>query len=195
MRRPCRGENEVPETDPAVSTDWIWFTSDDGAQIQAYVAWPASGEMDRSLPGIAVCHENRGLNLHIQDVARRYARQGYVAIAPDLPSRLGTPTMDLSPDQVTAAFGQLNPRQNARDFAAALDFLKAHPAVDETKLAATGFCFGGGVIWELATIYPGLTAAAPFYGARRPAACRTSGPLFWACTASWMNGSTRPSRT
>lgn len=167
--QPEQSPYHVPEGDPRVSSDWIWFRSSDGAQIQAYVAWPATARMNQSLPGVAVCHENRGLQPHYQDVARRYAVQGYVAIAPDLPSRLGTPSGELSADQITAAYAQFNARQNPRDLAAALDFLKAHPSVDETKLAATGYCFGGGVIWELTTIYPSLTAAAPFYGARPPA--------------------------
>jgi carboxymethylenebutenolidase len=67
-----------------------------------------------------------------------------------------------------AAYRTLDPTQNALDFAAALDLLRAQPTVDGTKLAATGYCFGGGVIWRLATLYPALTAAAPFYGENPP---------------------------
>lgn len=167
--QPQESPFHVAEDDPSVTTNTMWITSDDGAQLLVYLAWPVGAAMNNGLPGVAVCHENRGLNLHIQDVARRYAKQGYVAIAPDLPSRFGTPTSELSADDITAAFGRLNARQNPRDFVAALDVLKQHPAVDGSKLAATGFCFGGGVIWELTTLYPGLGAAAPFYGARPPA--------------------------
>src|SRR5205814_1767313 len=61
-----------------------------------------------------------------------------------------------------------DPVQNALDFVAAVDYLKAHPAVDETKLAATGYCFGGSVIWRLATLSPDLAAVAPFYGSNPP---------------------------
>ena len=67
-----------------------------------------------------------------------------------------------------ASYRQLTPEQNALDFAASLDFLGGHPAVNPAKLAATGFCFGGGVIWRLATIYPDLKAAAPYYGSNPP---------------------------
>src|SRR5204863_7324897 len=110
-----------------------------------------------------------GVNDHIKNVARRFARAGYVAIAPDLVSRFGTPTDEFASDaDLMAAYRLLSPEQNAIDFAASLDYLRAHPAVDETKLAATGYCFGGGVIWRLATIYPALGAAAPFYGANPP---------------------------
>ena len=159
----------VAEDDPSVATDWIWYHSTDGADVKAYVTWPAGAEMVGALPGVAVCHENQGLNDHIQNVARRFGKAGYVAIAPDLVSRFGTPTDQFaSMEDLMAAYRNLDAEQNALDFGAALDYLQAHPAVDERKLAATGYCFGGGVIWRLATIYPGLTAAAPFYGANPP---------------------------
>src|SRR5439155_18103306 len=134
-----RSPDSVAPDDPAVATDRISYRSTDGVELQAYLAWPATAAMNASLPGITVCHQNRGLQPQIQDVARRYAKQGYVAIAPDLPSRTGTATDDF-PDleSLMAAYRQLTPEQNALDFAASLDFLSAHPAVDETKLAASG---------------------------------------------------------
>jgi carboxymethylenebutenolidase len=159
----------VPEGDPSVATDWVWYLSTDGVMVKAYVAWPAGASMNQSLPGAAVCHENQGLNPHTEDVARRLAKAGYVAIAPDLISRVGPPTRELSdPSDIRLAYRDLDDRQNARDFSAALDYLAAHPAVNEHQLAATGYCFGGGVIWELATIAPRLRAAAPFYGDNPP---------------------------
>ena len=160
----------VPADDVGVATDWVWYHSTDDAMLKAYLAWPSDSGMTRSLPGVTVCHENRGLTVHIQDVARRFARQGYVAIAPDLPSRLGTPTDELTDEQIMAAYRTFTPQQNALDHAAALDYLRAHPAVDESKLAGTGYCFGGSVIWRLATVYPHLGAAAPFYGSAPPLA-------------------------
>jgi carboxymethylenebutenolidase len=163
-----RSPFHVPEMHPGVSTDYIRYRSTDGAELKAYLAWPATAMMDASHPGITVCHENRGLNPHIEDVARRYALQGYVAIAPDLPSRLGTPTSEMSTDEVIAAFGALNPAQNAQDFVVAVDMLRAHPAVNEAKIAATGFCFGGGVTWRLITQSPWVRVAAPFYGGSPP---------------------------
>jgi carboxymethylenebutenolidase len=155
----------VPEDDPSVMNDRVWITSSDGKQVEAYLAWPASAMAGSALPGVVVCHENQGLNPHTEDVARRFAKAGYVALAPDLVSRVGPPTRDLAdPSDIMLAYRQLDDAQNARDFAAGLDFLAAHAAVDGTKLAATGYCFGGAVIWRLATIAPQLKAAAPFYG-------------------------------
>lgn len=110
---------------------------------------------------------NRGLDTHTQDITRRFAKQGYVAIAPDVVSRVGPTTPELSTDQWTQAF-RLVSDGTPQDFASALDFLKQHPSVDASKLAATGYCLGGGVVWRLGTIYPDLTAAAPFYGGNPP---------------------------
>jgi carboxymethylenebutenolidase len=159
----------VPETDPAVASDWASYVSTDGVMVRAYLAWPAEPALNAQLPGVAICHENRGLQPQIRDVARRFAKQGYVAIAPDLPSRTGTPTAEMTSDeQIMEAFRSLTPEQNALDFTAALDFIRAEHPVDGGKLAATGYCFGGGVTWRLATVYPQLAAAAPFYGSGPP---------------------------
>jgi carboxymethylenebutenolidase len=158
----------VPIDDPAITSDMITFQASDGATVVAYLALPAGAGQDRSLPAIAVCHENRGLQPHNTDVTRRYAKQGYVAISPDLPSRFGTPSADLGPEALMSAVGRLDPAQNVRDFQAALALLRDHPAVNPAKTAATGFCFGGGVIWRLTTADEQLTAAAPFYGAAPP---------------------------
>jgi len=137
--------------------------------LKAYLAWPTDAAMNASLPGVTVCHQNRGLQPQIQDVARRYAKQGYVAIAPDLPSRTGRATDEFPDDEsIMAAYRELTPEQNDLDFAASLDYLRGHPAVNRDKTAATGFCFGGGVIWRLATVDPALTAAAPYYGSNPP---------------------------
>ena len=159
----------VPEDDPAVATDWVWYQSTDGANVKAYVTWPAGADVAMKMPGVAVCHENQGLNDHTKNVARRFAKAGYAAIAPDLVSRFGTPTDEFAdPSDLMAAYGLLSAEQNALDFAAALDYLRSQPMVYGDKLAATGYCFGGGVIWRLATVYPALTAAAPFYGRNPP---------------------------
>lgn len=163
-----RSPYSVPEGDMSVSTDWVWYRSADGTLIKAYVAWPAGAGMDGSRPGVVVCHEAGGLGPHIRDVARRFGKQGYVAIAPDLVSRTGTPTDAMTRDEARAAHAGLNADLAAADLVAAVDFLRAHPAVDEARLAATGYCAGGARTWRLVTLVPDLKAAAPFYGANPP---------------------------
>jgi carboxymethylenebutenolidase len=158
----------VSEDDPSIAIDWVWYRSTDGTLIKAYVAWPASAGMNQSRPGVVVCHENRGLLAHHKDVPRRFAKLGYVAIAPDLISRTGTPSDAMTPDEGLAAFATLNIDQSAADMLAAVDFLKAHPAVDDSRLAATGYCAGSSVIWRLVVRSPDLRAAAPFYGGNPP---------------------------
>lgn len=163
-----RSPFSVPEDDPSIATDWVWYRSTDGVLIKAYVAWPTGARMDQSRPGVVVCHENRGLLAHHRDVPRRFAKQGYVAVAPDLISRTGTPTDAMTEDESLAAFASLNTDVAAADLLAGVDFLKAHPAVDDAKLAATGYCAGSSVIWRLVTRSPDLRAAAPYYGANPP---------------------------
>jgi len=160
----------VADRDPRVRSKMISYRSTDGKALMAYMAWSAEAAMDSSQPGIAISPRNQGLHPHHMDVARRFAVQGYVAIAPDQITRNGPPAIELSEDARRAAYAALDSEQTARDMLAALDVLKAHPAVDSAKLAATGYCAGGSVIWRLATLAPDLTAAAPFYGTNPPIA-------------------------
>jgi len=158
----------VPEGDPSVVSEYVWYPSYDGTMIKGYLAWPAGDTADRSRPGVVVCHENRGLGDHPKDVVRRFAKQGYVALGPDLISRYGPPTDELATEaDVIAAVGAL-PRSDGRDFAAGISYLKTHASVNPEKLACTGFCMGGGIVWQATTLSPDLKAAAPFYG-RAPA--------------------------
>jgi carboxymethylenebutenolidase len=76
----------------------------------------------------------------------------------------------VSQEEASSALSRLDPEQNPRDLLAAVEFLKGQPGVDATKLAATGYCFGGGVTWRLATLSPELRAVAPFYGSNPPLA-------------------------
>jgi carboxymethylenebutenolidase len=101
-------------------------------------------------------------------VARRFAVQGYVAIAPDQISRVGLSGLEAAEDERRAGYASLDRDQTARDMVAALGVLKAHPTVNPTKLGAIGFCAGGSVIWRLTTLAPDLGAAAPFYGGNPP---------------------------
>jgi carboxymethylenebutenolidase len=161
--------HHVAENDPEVGSDFISYVSD-GAPIRGYLAWPVGGMMEENArPGVTICHENRGLLPHIQDVARRFAKAGYIALAPDLISRSGATTDELDTDaDRIAAIGALDRAQTGRDFLAAIDYVKKHAVVDPDKLAATGYCYGGGVVWQAATMSPDLRAAAPFYGSAPP---------------------------
>ena len=116
---------------------------------------------------ILVCHENRGLTAYIQDVARRLAKAGYVALAVDLLSRQGG-TEALGADQVPGALSQIAPEQFVSDFKSGYSYLQSQPYVDAKRVGMVGFCFGGGVTWLVATQMPELKGAVPFYGPQPP---------------------------
>jgi carboxymethylenebutenolidase len=149
----------VPEGDPAVASSQVSFTSQ-GDEIMAYLARPAA---DGLYPAILVCHENRGLNPHIQDVARRFAKEGYVALAIDLLSREGG-TAAQDRDQVPAMLSGAPAERHVGDFGAGLAYLQTLDYVDGDRIGMTGYCFGGGITWRSATALPELKAAVPFYG-------------------------------
>jgi carboxymethylenebutenolidase len=149
----------VPEGDPAVVSSEVTFTSQ-GAQIVAYLARPA---VNGTYAGILVCHENRGLVPHIKDVARRFAKAGYVALAVDLLSREGG-TDAVDPDQVPAILSAAPAERHVADFAAGLKYLQSLNTVDSNRIGMTGYCFGGGITWRCAVALPELKAAVPFYG-------------------------------
>jgi carboxymethylenebutenolidase len=113
-----------------------------------------------------VVHENRGLNPYIEDVARRVAKAGFIALAPDgLSSVGGYPGND---DKGRDLQAQVDPTKLMNDFFAAVDYLSAHEA-STGKVGITGFCYGGGVANAAAVAFPKLAAAVPFYG-RQPRA-------------------------
>jgi carboxymethylenebutenolidase len=149
----------VPEGDPAVISSEVTFASQ-GAMITAYLARPAA---TGTYAGILVCHENRGLVPHIKDVARRFAKAGYVALAVDLLSREGG-TAAVDPDQVPALLSAAPPERHVADFAAGLNYLQSLSYVDGKHIGMAGFCFGGGITWRCAVALPELKAAVPFYG-------------------------------
>lgn len=117
-------------------------------------------------PAVVVVHENRGLNPYIEDVARRVAKAGYIALAPDgLSSVGGYPGND---DKGRELQQQVDPTKLMNDFFAAIEFMQRHPAASG-KVAITGFCYGGGVSNAAAVAYPELACAVPFYGRQAPA--------------------------
>jgi carboxymethylenebutenolidase len=118
------------------------------------------------LPGIVVIHENRGLNPHIEDVARRAALEGFLAFAPDALTPLGGyPGTD---DEGRTLQGQRDRAEMLEDFVAAVGFLQSHPDCTG-KVGAVGFCYGGGVVNALAVRLPDLAAGVPFYGGQAAA--------------------------
>src|SRR5687767_7168227 len=154
----------VMPDDPAVIASEIQFPAIDGASLIGYMAQPSSGEL---APVILVCHENRGLTPHIQDVTRRLAKAGYVGFAVDLLSRQGG-SAAVGEGNVPGALGNISPDQFVEDFKSAWQYLKNLSFADAEKVGMTGFCFGGGVTWRVATQMPELLAAVPFYGPHPP---------------------------
>jgi carboxymethylenebutenolidase len=114
-------------------------------------------------PAVLVCHENRGLTPHIQDVARRFAKAGYAALALDLLSREGG-TASMDPDAVPGALTKAGAQRHVADFSAGFDYLQSQDFVDPDRIAMTGYCFGGGITWQAATELTGLKATSAFYG-------------------------------
>jgi carboxymethylenebutenolidase len=138
----------------------IEFDGADGAKLLAHLARPAGGT---AAPVVLVCHENRGLTEHIKDVARRFAREGYVALAVDLLSRQGG-TAGKDSSSVPGLLSSQPQDQFVADFTSGWRYLQSQSYVQADRVGMTGFCFGGGVTWRLAIGLPELRAAVPFYG-------------------------------
>ncbi|SDE82618.1 carboxymethylenebutenolidase [Salipiger thiooxidans] len=156
---------QVSFNDPDIKANWITYPSPNGhGEMRAYMVRPAGVE---SAPGVVVVHENRGLNPYIADVARRLAKAGFIAMAPDgLTPVGGYPGND---EEGRALQQQVDPEKLMNDFFAAIEFLMAHEEVTG-KVGITGFCYGGGVSNAAAVAYPELGAAVPFYGRQPDAA-------------------------
>lgn len=142
----------------ALPTTAITFAGSDGRTVQA--AWAAAPQPRGA---VLVIHENKGLTDHIRSVAGRFAGVGYSALAVDLLSEQGGTAAFHDPAEATAALGTIGPDQFVADLRAGLDEL-ARRAPGQ-KLGATGFCFGGGLVWLLLAHHETrLAAATPFYG-------------------------------
>jgi carboxymethylenebutenolidase len=155
---------QVAKDDPRIQTQSVEYASPKGGgQIRGLLARPA-GEQG-PLPAVLVVHENRGLNPYIEDVARRLAVAGFLALAPDALSPLGGyPGND---EEGRALQAKRNPDEMLQDFMAGAEFLKSHP-LSSGKVGVVGFCYGGGIANELAVRLPEtIQAAVPFYG-RQP---------------------------
>jgi carboxymethylenebutenolidase len=133
------------------------------SDIIAYQALPS--KPGAKFAAVVVVHENRGLNDHIRDIARRYAKEGFAALAVDLLSRSGGTKSD--DNENSGLLGRANPDDLVADLVAAVNYLKAQAFVVPGSLGVTGFCFGGGYTFELAIASPDIKAAVPYYGTVR----------------------------
>lgn len=128
--------------------------------VKAFVAAPTTKERR---PAIIVIQEWWGLTDHIKDIARRYAAEGYVAIAPDLYSRLGH-ALTTDPGEAGKLMNSLKQEDGLKDLNATVTYLKSVPEVDGARIGVTGFCMGGSYALMLPCVNPDVKAAAPFYG-------------------------------
>jgi len=158
---------QIRKDDERIKAGYVTVPSPDGnGSIRGYLVRPNSADTREAtpakLPGVIVVHENRGLNPHTEDVARRFALENFMAFAPDALSSVGGyPGDDYKGGQL---FAKIDKAKLMQDWLAAARWLKARPDCTG-KLAATGFCYGGGVANTLAGLMgPDLSAAAPFYG-------------------------------
>ena len=146
------------QSDPDLISEFIKYPGETG-DIKAFLTRPKAG---KKFPAVLIIHENRGLQPHIQDVTRRMAKEGFLALAPDALSPLGgTPENDQ--DKAVSMIGQLDKEKTIKNFVAAVKYLKTQPN-STGKVGCTGFCWGGGMTNQMAVNCPDLDAAVPYYG-------------------------------
>ncbi|MCB1338080.1 MAG: dienelactone hydrolase family protein [Maritimibacter sp.] len=157
---------QIEFTDPDILPEYVTYPSPNGhGEVRGYLVKPTTG--DGPFPAVLVVHENRGLNPYIEDVARRVAKAGFMALAPDgLTSVGGYPGNDVKGRELQ---GSVDPTKLMNDFFAGAEHLMTR--ADSTgKVGCVGFCYGGGVCNALAVAYPELAASVPFYGRQAAAA-------------------------
>ncbi|MBO9515309.1 MAG: dienelactone hydrolase family protein [Variovorax sp.] len=152
---------QVSPNEPRLRIERVSYPSTAGSgTVKGYLARPADAG-DKKLPAVLVIHENRGLNPHIEDIARRLALDGFMAFAPDALTPLGGYPGD--EDKAREAFAKLDQARAREDFIAAAHWLENRPD-SSGKIGAVGFCWGGGMVHTLATRLPELDAGVAFYG-------------------------------
>jgi carboxymethylenebutenolidase len=160
-----KGAIQIKSDDPRLKSEYLNYTSPKAGTIKSLVSRPADAK--QKLGGIIVVHENRGLNAHIEDVARRAALAGFITVAPDMLTPLGGyPGND---DQGRELQSKRDRNDMLEDFIAAYDFLKNNKECNG-EIGVVGFCFGGWIANMMAVRIPGLAAAVPFYGGQPTAA-------------------------
>jgi carboxymethylenebutenolidase len=156
---------QIGKDDPRIVASYQEYPSPDGyGKLRGYLVKPS--KIDRKLPTILVVHENRGLNPHIEDIARRVALADFIAFAPDALFPLGGYPGD--EDKARELFPKLDQAKTLNDFLVAAAVLKSLPD-GNGKVGVVGFCYGGGIANILATRIPDLAIAVPFYGRQPPA--------------------------
>lgn len=157
---------QVSFNDPDIVADYIVYPSPSGhGDVRGYLVRPAG--VEGPLASVVVVHENRGLNPYIEDVARRLAKAGFMALAPDgLTSVGGYPGNDADGRDLQQT---VDPEKLMNDFFAAVEFMMAHEG-STGNVGITGFCYGGGVANAAAVAYPELKASVPYYGRQADAA-------------------------
>lgn len=161
---------QVAKDDARITATYVEYPSPQGTgTMKGYLVRPAKAT--GKLPGVVVIHENRGLNPHIEDIARRLALDNFVAFAPDALTPLGGYPAG-GEDEARTLFGKLDTAKTREDMVAAVTFLQSHPACTG-KVGAVGFCWGGGISKMLAARVPTLAASVPFYGNGNPAEAAT----------------------
>ena len=186
---------KVSPTDPRIRNEFVEFASPAGnGKVRALLSRPAQAA--GPLPVVLVVHENRGLNPHIEDVARRVALENFVALAPDALFPLGGYPGD--EDQARALFQKLEQPKAFEDFVAATQYLRSQPGTNG-RLGVVGFCYGGAIANRLAVALPDLAVAVPFYGSAPPldnvAAINAELLLHFAANDERVNASWPPFET
>jgi carboxymethylenebutenolidase len=148
----------VAKDDARLIAENVKYPGETG-EVQAYFARPRG---DAKLPGVVVIHENRGLNAHIEDVTRRIALEGFLAMAPDALSPLGGTPEDS--EKAPALIGQLDKEKTIKNYLAAVKYLKTHP-LSTGKVGVVGFCWGGAMANQVAVHSQDVLAVVPYYGA------------------------------
>lgn len=150
---------QVAPTDTRITSEFVEIPAPGYGKLRGYLVKPASAK--GKLPTVLVVHENRGLNPHIEDIARRVALENFIAFAPDALFPLGGYPGD--EDKAREQFQKLDQTKTREDFIAAAEYLKRLPQ-GTGKVGVTGFCYGGGIANFVATRVSALAAAVPFYG-------------------------------
>ncbi len=162
--KPTTSGITVPPNDPNITAGMVEYLGIIGPLL-GYLAAPRGSDV---YSGVLVIHDNQGLTEHIKDVARRLAKAGFVALAPDLASRAGGTDKLGDPTKITSALQSMGPAQLLQDLNASVRYLEARPLVAKTRIGALGFGVGGSIMWLILTANPDIKAAVSVSGSVPP---------------------------